>query len=183
MEGCELTDEARGEATSTWLCIGCRSPKPGVTSVDVHLQVPPAGEVLTAVLGYGVPIAHTSLLAKLEKEVRECLYLGSVYGPRGDRLKEWATFRGQHRLIIRGSEHVAYRKCPECGRSLYFAMGPYYLYPPPPQGVALYESHLRGLVMSEEMFRKSELDESQGIWIDELTIFNSPPDGLFDLVE
>ena len=183
MEGCELTDEARAVAKSTWLCMGCRSPKPGVTSLDVHLGLPPGDEILNAVSGYGVPIAHRSLLASLEKEVGKCLYIGKVYGPRGELLKDWATFRGKRRLLIRGSEHVAYRKCTECGRSVYFATGPRYLYPAPPNDIALFESDLRGLIMSEEAFGKSQLDESQGVDIDELTLPASPLDGLVDLRE
>lgn len=51
------------------------------------------------------------------------LWLGNVFDFEGRCIDDWKTFRGRHRLIVRGSKNVSYRQCVECGRYVFFAMG------------------------------------------------------------
>lgn len=183
MEGCSLTKEADAEARRSWLCAGCRSPKPGVGAIGVQIRSSPGKEPLNAVVGWGVPIISKSLLDVLGNElVQRSLYLGHVYGPDGKELAEWATFRGKNRLIVRGSKHAGVRRCEECGRDVYFAMDKKCLYPAPPPGVELFESDMCGLVLSEEVFYRSGVAKRRGIWIDRLGVAKVPSDSLGELV-
>jgi hypothetical protein len=179
---CHLTREAHAEALNTWLCPGCSSPKPGVTSVDVRIQVAPTKDPLNGVFGAGVPIASRKLLTAIDSNLIERdLYLGRVYGPDGRELEAWATFRGKHRLIVRGSEEAQYRTCEICGRMLYFAMGKSYLYPAPPAGVSVFESDLRGLILAEQAFQQSSLENLRGIHIEKLPAVDVPKDSFGEL--
>ena len=129
-----MSKAAYEEARLSWLCRGCLTPKACYTGIDVQLQqVPPLESDLNFVNGCGLGVARTDLLAKIGADVvKRDLYLGSVYGPGGDLIGDWSTFHGRHRLVIRGSRHVSFRKCEDCGRVVYFGMGKRYLFPMPP---------------------------------------------------
>ena len=163
MNPCFLAEDAYAEAKRSWLCSGCCSPKPGFGAVDARLQEAPKDKPLNFVMGCGLPVAYGKFLDRLgESLVERDLSLGQVFGPDGTRLEDWVTFRGRRRLIIRGSREVSYRRCTECGRDVYFAMGKRYLYPNPPQDVALFESDLFGLVLPEEIFLRVAIEERRG---------------------
>jgi hypothetical protein len=179
---CHLTKEADTQARGTWLCPGCCSPKPGVTAIDARLRAAPAKEPLNFVFGAGLPIASKAFLDTLGNDlVQRELYLGRVYGPDGQELNEWATFRGKHRLIVRGSKNAQHRQCTECGQTLYFAMGKSYLYPAPLPGVNLFESNLWGLVLAEGVFLQTGLNKWQGFHVDKLSVVSTPEDSFGEL--
>ncbi len=180
---CHLTCEADAEALQTWLCPGCLSPKPGITSVDVHIQASPTKKPLNFVFGAGVPILSTKLLSALDPIlVKTDLFIGSVFGPTGEKLDDWRTFRGRQRLLIRGTEDANYRICEECGRVLYFSMGKPFLFPNPRAEINIFESHVRGIVMTERAFLRSELKEFPGIHVSKIFVANEPIDGFGDLL-
>jgi hypothetical protein len=104
-----------------------------------------------------------------------------VYGADGKKLSGWATFRGKHRLIVRGSKYVSHRPCADCGRDIYVAMDANYLYPAPPSGVALFESHLWGVVLTEEIFARSGVGELPGVYTEKLRVAEAPEDALGEL--
>ena len=150
MNAANLTKAAYAEAKNTWLCTGCAYPKPGVERVDVHIENRSLQGPLNLVFGCGLPLARRSFLFRLgEERVKRDLYLGDVFNADGVRLDDWVTFRGKRRLIVRGTKDAGYRVCSECGRNVYFAMHPRYLYPQPPTDVELFESTLAGLVFPE----------------------------------
>ena len=183
MDGCDLTKEADADARRSWLCTGCNSPKPGVGAIDVRISALPGKEPLNAVVGWGVPMASKAFLDAIESDlVQRELYLGRVYGPDGTERTEWATFRGKHRLIVRGIKHAGVRRCNECGRDVYFAMDKKYLYPSPPPGVSLFESHMCGLVLTEDVFFRTGIEKWSGLWVDKLSVADVPSDSLGDLV-
>ena len=183
MDGCDLTKEADAEARHSWLCTGCNSPKPDIGAIDVRIRATPGKEPLNAVGGWGVGIASKAFLDAIGTNLAQReLYLGRVYGPDGKELTEWATFRGKHRLIVRGSKNVSHRRCTECGRDVYFAMGKKYLYPSPPPSVSLFGANLVGLVVTEDVFSRSGIEKWQGIYIDKLCVADVPKDSLGELV-
>jgi len=180
---CHLTKEADAEAQRTWLCPDCSSPTPSVTAVDARLRVAPAKEPLNFLWGFGLSIASKAFLSAIGNDlVQRDLYLGRVYGPDGHELSEWATFRGKHRLIVRGSKEASYRTCNECGRIVYFAMGKEYLYPAPQEGVAIFDAGNSGLVLPENVFMQAGLDRWRGIYIKKLAVADVPSDSLGELV-
>lgn len=183
MDGCDLTKEDDAEASRHWLCTGCNSPKPGTGAIDVRIRAVPGKETLNGVVGWGVPIASKAFLGAIGNElVQRDLFLGRVYGPDGKELAEWVTFRGKHRLFVRGSKNVSHRKCAECGRDVYFAMGKKYLYPSPPPDVSLFESHMCGLVLTEEVFSRVGIEKWRGFYTEKLSVADVPMDSLGELV-
>ncbi len=179
MSPCSLIKEAYIEATNTWLCTACIRPKPEVTSVDVRIQESAPEGPLNFVGDCGLPLVRMSVLSALgEERIKRDLYLGCVFGPDGSRLDDWATFRGKRRVIIRGSKHVSYRVCPDCGRDVYFAMGTRYLYPLPSRDVEIFESHLFGLVLSESVAATMGMAQLGKVTRERLKVLCQPHDDL-----
>ena len=180
MNPCSLDRSFR--LTATWTCSGCHYPKVGVGAVDVYVQEEdPADIPLTFVSGSGVQIVHRELLGMLEKEaVRRDLLLGRVLGPTGDVLNDWVTVRGRRRVVVRGSQHVAHRECRECGRHVYYADGPKYLFPAPASDAAIFESNLLGLVVTDEVIALARMKPWAKLAVEELAVAAQPRDGLGD---
>ena len=178
---CSMTKAASALARATWLCVGCSSPRPESTAIDVYLQDNEPTGVLNFVNGHGVPLIRRDLLLSFGEEVvNRDLHVGQVFGPDERELSAWATFRARQRVIIRGSKNVSCRKCRRCGRIVYFATGPRYLCPSPPKADVLSESDLFGLVMPESLFTEAQHDRSRlvGVQCDRLPMVEIPRDGL-----
>jgi rubredoxin len=179
-----LTREKYQEATQSWLCLGCKTPKPGVKSVDVTLQgfrFPKTP--LNFVFGVSIGIIRRELLDELgHKVVERELHIGRVFNEGGDEVVELATFRGQHVLIVRGVDMARYRVCPDCGRHIYFAKPKWYLYPSPLPDVDVFESHSNQLVLSEDAFNRLTPDKwKRRLTIAKLKILEAPLDGFLEL--
>ena len=102
---CNLAKDADAEAMKTWLCPGCMSPKPGVTSVDTKLNWVPCNVRLNMIFGADLGVATKKFLTTLGDDlVQRDLYLGRVYGPDGRELTKFVNFHGKHRVIVRGSK-------------------------------------------------------------------------------
>jgi hypothetical protein len=183
MNPCDLTLEAHAEAQRTWLCAECGRPKKGVGVFEAHLAALPRDPPLNFLNGTLVGVAYKPFLNRFPASaVEHDLYLGPVYGPKGNLLADWVTFHGRVRLIVRGSKHVSHRKCPNCNRDGYFAMGKPYLYPAPPGGAVLYESGRGGLILSMELYETLDLGKWRKLSIQQLNVVDAPRDGLGELV-
>jgi hypothetical protein len=178
---CSMAKTASELARETWLCVGCASPRPETTVIDVSLQdIEPTG-VLNFVIGHGVPLIRRDFLLSFGKDmVDRDLYIGRVFGRNGKELTDWATFRARQQVIIRGAKNVSYRKCAQCGRTVYFAMGHRYLCPLPAKVGALSESDLFGLVISEYLFTEAlqGCTKWAGVQCDRLPVLETPKDNL-----
>jgi len=171
---------ARQKAAMTWLCTGCGYPKPGTGAVDVRIQQSDPGNVaLSFVFGNGIAIARKAFLAGLgEKVIRSDLFLGRVFGPDGNLLPNWTTYRGRRRVIIRGTKNVSYRRCSECERDVYFSMGRRYIYPPPPGDTTVLQSDLYGLVIPPELEEHLQPNNWSGLHVERLPVVAASRDGL-----
>jgi len=180
---CFLTKEATSIANSTWRCAGCSAPKPYVTSIDVQLETTPKGKPLNFVFGDAVTVAYKPFLMRFtERLVERDLYLGRVYGPKGNLITDWVTIRGRKRLIIRGTKEAGFRRCDQCGQDVYSALDHTYLYPQPPNDIVIFErAGGGGLIVPEEMFSVLDISEWHQLYIDELQVMDPPPDGLGEL--
>lgn len=179
-----MSKTASEAARHDWLCHGCNFAKPGYGPIDVTIQNPgPEDAPLNFVYGFGVPIAKRTFLESFGDEVlgRDLLF-GRVFVEGGSELADWVSFRGQHSLIIRGSKNVSYRKCPECRRNVYFAMGATYLFPTPPSGCEMFDSDLSGLVVSQRLFNLLKLNQWPKLVIEKLPVLGVPNDGLPEIV-
>ncbi|MBI4661415.1 MAG: hypothetical protein HY735_21540 [Verrucomicrobia bacterium] len=167
----------------TWLCRGCVSPKPGTPEVDATIQeLEPDNTPINIVNGCGLGIARKEFLFALGEDViRRYLFLGRVFRQDGAELENWVTFHGKHEIIVRGSKHVSFRKCPECGKRLYFAMGKRYLYPEPPKGIEMFDSGCGGLVVTERLVVRITLNKWRKLACIKLPVFSAPKDGLAEL--
>ena len=144
MDPCTMTKEAGAVAEQTWFCSGCNYPKPGYQALDAFIEDnKPSGGPLNMVNGWGLPLIRKDFLFSFgEDAIRKDLFLGKLYGPDGNLIEDWVTFRGRGKLIVRGSKRAGFRQCDKCGRNAYYAEGSRYLYPAPPKDVLLFESHL-----------------------------------------
>lgn len=106
------------------------------------------------------------------------LFLGKVIGDGHTELEEWLTFQGRHRLIVRGRLDPGARICEECGRQLYSAGGRPYLFPAPPPGADVFESDLRGLIVTESLFQQIDLTPWKKLRKEKLPVLEAPLDGL-----
>ncbi len=183
MDPCFLEPEAYERAKCDWLCTACANPVPAAQSINVKIQeIMPASIPLNFIMGCGVGIAQTEFLIRLGQESVEMdLYLGRVFNPEGSVLKDWVTFRGRHRVIVRGEKNVGYRRCKDCGQSAYFAMGEHYLYPRPPYTASLFDAGDGGLVVTKDVFQRIRIDDWSLLIADRLPVLDKPKDGLPDL--
>jgi hypothetical protein len=184
MNATALEKDACEVAARTWLCTGCNAPKPSTGAIDVHIQEKRPGDgPLTFVSGCLVIIAHRDLLETLHPDhVNADLMLGAVRNTSGKVLPDWATVRSRRRVIVRGSEHVGYRRCQVCNRHVYFAMGKPYLFPAPAGDIFIHESD-GGLVIRPETVDKRDLEGWPKLGVDNLKVLPEPRDGLGELIQ
>lgn len=178
---CSMTKTASAHARETWLCVGCSTPRPEVMAIDVYLQDSEPTGVLNFVNGHGVPLIRRDVLLSFGEDiVRRDLHVGRVFDRNKKLIADWSTFRARQKLIVRGSKNVSYRRCLQCGRPVYFAMGSRYLCPLPEKAEVLSESDLFGLVIPEALFVEIEHDFSRmvGVQCDRLSVLAAPKDGL-----
>jgi hypothetical protein len=172
------------EAHHTWLCTGCMSPVATCSGIDAHIQDRrPADPPLNFISGFGLGVVKQELLEAIGHEaVDRCLLLGRLFGPTGELIRDWVTFRARHQVIVRGSKNVVHRRCEKCGRVIYFAMGQRYLFPSLREDVDLVESDLNGLVIRERIFSRLEPDRWPKLQVEMLPVLSAPVDSLGDLV-
>ena len=185
MHPLEMIDEHYRQALRTWLCGGCKRPRPGIGAVDVTVEKESTRSraALNLVAGTGVAIARREVLFTLGVErVSRDLYLGNVLRRSGTPYEDLVTFRGRRALIVRGKKHVANGQCSECGHAAYFSMiGGRYLHGLPPPGHDLFESQLWGLVFSDEIARGLDLGSWKCVTHEVLPVRDKPLDGLGDI--
>lgn len=169
-------------AASSWLCKDCSAPRAFVESVNIRIQEEePIDEPLTLVSGCGLFLARQDLLDILGGDhVCRDLLCGTVTNRHGRTLPDWKTVRGRRQLIVRGSEHVGYRRCTTCGRLCYFAMGSRYLYPRPADDASIYGSDL-GLIVAPGILDADAFARWPQIVVDMLPTPDEPMDALGDL--
>jgi hypothetical protein len=179
-----MLKEEYERARDSWLCSGCASPKPGVGSIDVRIQEEGPGDVpLTFVSGCGIGLVHQEFLIELGADnVAQDLLLGTVFGPSGNEIEGWSTFRGRHKLVIRGTSNVGLRQCSVCGRNIYFATGKRYLYPLPSPSVRIFESHLWGLVIGKNLMQSISLHAWPKLGVEKLKVLEKPIDRLPEII-
>jgi hypothetical protein len=108
MNPCSMVKAQREEALRSWLCRGCLTPMAMSTGIDVPIQErTPADPPLNIISGCDLGVARKDFLEELGSDaVASDLILGRVFTANGRLIDNWVTFRGRHRLIVRGSEHV-----------------------------------------------------------------------------
>lgn len=167
-----------------WLCAGCNRAKPSAGAVDVVVEAPGPGKraVIDFVFGFGVPLVRRDLLECLEEaQVSNQLHIGKVSVEGLGVSDDWVTVRGKRSVIIRGTENVTHRECGMCTRSIYFATGSAYLYPPPCASHDILESDLFGFVVSERVFNHLGNRKWPGLVVERLPALEYPRDGLGEL--
>jgi hypothetical protein len=141
------------------------------------------GTPLNFINGCSLGVANRDFLLMLGGNLIERdLYLGRVYGPNGVLQRGWVTFRGRRSVIVRGTQHVSYRRCELCGQQVYFAMGPPYLCPAPPPDASLYEAGIGALLVPKELYERIDVGSWPELAVDELGVVDRPQDGLPEVI-
>jgi len=183
MNPCTLQKDAYKVAQKTWLCGGCCSPRPGAYAIDVQIQERKPEGPLNFLGGCSLSMAEVSFLMRFGCErVDRDLFLGRVFGPDGEEIVEWVTFRARYGLIIRGTKHAGYRRCERCGRGLYFAMGKQYLCSQPRKDVELFEGGISSLIVPGWLAVECDMINAVGVTVDRLEVVEHPLDGLPHIV-
>jgi len=185
MNPCTMVKSVYEQARKTWLCTACGFPRPDTKEVDATIQEEKLDNTpLNMISGCGVGIAHKDFLFSFGEDfVRQHLYLGQVFTPDKHPLQSWVTFVGRHRIIVRGSKNAGVRRCADCGRNVYFAMGELYLCPEPPLGIAIFDAGNGGLVVSEALMELVNLNAWRKLDCRKLPVLTLPKDGLHELKE
>lgn len=183
LDCCTLDTSEFADGIPPWCCSGCHTPKPDVGVVHIRIQekVPPSSP-FSFVQGAGLVMIKKDFLEKLNPEyVAADLLIGSVDAPSGEKISNWVTVRGRHRVIVRGTKNITYRRCDICGRQLYFAQGQRYLFPTPPGNVSIFESVFASLIIRRNAFDGELPKRQRGLGIERLEVFAAPKDGLGEL--
>jgi hypothetical protein len=183
MNPCDINRQFHELAKTTWLCPGCFSPRPDVEAVDIKIDGrKPYGKFMTAAHGVFVPMVSQLFLDYLPKDlVKREFFIGRLIDPSDRPIDGWFTARCRSHVIIRGTKHAGVRRCPECGRSVYFGGLPRYLSPAPPAGHEIHESHLCGFILTETLAEKVQIPKLRGVIHERLKVRIPAPDGLGDL--
>lgn len=172
-----------------WFCVACRSPKPETGAIEIRItENRPPFPPISSVHATGVNLARRDFLYLFgEENVARDLMLGTLYGPDNKPIKDWVTWRGQHRVVIRGTDgkgytgpghkYVGYRYCEACGNLHYNALGHRYLSPEPEADAQLFESDLSGLVVSAGFADKLGIMRQPRFGIERLKVLDPAPDG------
>lgn len=184
MDPCSMVNDEYEKARLTWLCVGCMTPKNIAVPIDAQIEEKlPADPPLNFINGCGLGLVRASFLAALGPAViSRDLLIGRLLGPDGALVDDWVTFRGRYRVLVRGSKNISYRRCTDCGRHVYFAMGKRYLYPQPPDDAEVFESDLLGLVVRGDVFSRLALATWPKIQLDKLGVPTAPKDSLGPLL-
>ena len=185
MHPLEMVEEHYQQALQTWMCPACKSPRPGTGAIDVTVenQGLRSRTALNLVMGPGVAIARREVLFTLGVErVSRDLHVGKVLRRSGTPVEDLVTFRGKRSLLVRGRNHVSYRRCSECGRLIYFSMiGDRYLHGLPPRGSEIFGSQLWGLIFSDDIAKGLDLRRWERVTHEVLPVLDIPLDGLGDI--
>ncbi len=172
-------------AYQTWVCPGCYAILPGMQSIDVVVQCkgPSNRTPLNIVWGYGIRLAKKDFLAQFGWNfVEKNFFIGKVFLENRNLLDNWVTCRSKHpQLIMRGKKKASHRKCEICNRNIYFAMPPFYLYPPPPPDIEIFESDMNTLIVTEPLLEKIDRKKFR-IRATQLPVLDTPKDGFTELI-
>ena len=176
-------------ASEGWFCESCFGFRAGAGAVDIRIKerrIP--SSPLASVRGTRVTLARQSFLDLFGKDrVGRDLMIGAVLGPDGSPIDDWVTWRAHRRVVIRrknglgytgaGHQYIGWRRCAECGRLIYHALGAAYLSPAPDPDRDLFESHLTGLVVRSDLAEVITIPRRKGVGLERLKILDPAPDG------
>lgn len=127
---------------------------------------------------HGITIIQKSLLDLIEiEDISRYFCMGAVRNTKGELFGGWVYLYNPDRIIIRGTREATFRNCPECGRTLYSAQGPEYLYPAPPKDIPIFQS-LTSVLVDSRYLDRSRLPKSRWLGSQILKIAEKPRDGL-----
>lgn len=140
--------------------------------IDAYLAYPPDNAAINFIMGIGIGYAQVALLDAIGAETAlRPLSLGKLYDAKGQCLEEYATFRAEELLFIRGKQvegeyGAKFRVCPMCSRLLYSPRGSRYIVESDLVGSSVYETQLHSLLVNEDAYQhlKQKKWKKLGIW-------------------
>jgi hypothetical protein len=179
LDACTV-DSDRFDYTPFALCSQCQSASTLSGPVELHLQNTRFSrspiKCVQQLADVGV-ISREFTDAMPSTAVSQCLILGTVYGGNGNRTDRWHSFHSPFSITVRGTKHVTFRTCPECGRHLYFAVGDRHLCPAPPKEIPIFHAGYGTLVVNSDVFNTINGFVKGKLYATALTVCESPRDG------
>jgi len=130
---------------------------------------------------WGFGVVAVELLEFLGNDAASCLRLGKLGDASGSIIKEFRTFVGVERLILRGNRESEHRICKSCGALIYTYMpreSPYLTAPQVVSGRAVYEIESMQLLVNESIRERIGDRWSDALMFYEVPVLESPLDGL-----
>ncbi|RMG24775.1 MAG: hypothetical protein D6732_23245 [Methanobacteriota archaeon] len=177
---CELVEKWYAPVSRTWLCKRCKRPKPGTGPLIVQVKKKTVRRIPLNRIFDGLLVASADFVELLSPELLAQIDLGNLLDERGKQIPGYYTVRAQKEIIIRGRVNIFWKKCPCCGRFLYYSDGKHFLCPEPPSEYFVLGSKLRGLVFPESVFNTMKMKLMQMDWVvvEKLRVEFPPKDGL-----
>ena len=176
---CDPDEHWYEEFMSKHACPECGGIYPDVRKrgVDVYLEGRPDISAVN-VVDPDICIARCDFLELFASYTNRYLNFGNVFTSNGKMLKQYATFVGEKRLILRGSEKSKIHQCGKCVRIRYCPIYPWYVLKDSLFDQSLYEAWpINGLIITEELKNTIEKGKWKGIYITKLPVVDEPRDG------
>lgn len=142
-------------------------------------------EAVVSSTSWGFGLISVELLEFLGDEAASCLRLGNLADVNGNTIKEFRTFVGVERIILRGNPESEHWICKVCGALIYTYLPRESPYVTPPQvasGRPVYEIEAMRLLVNESIRERIGNRWSEALLFYEVPILESPLDGLpFDI--
>jgi hypothetical protein len=179
MTPCQMTRGCFAHAEQSWLCPQCRAVRQGYPAIDVTLVGAPDDTPLNFPQGTALGIMQRKFLSLLgDDDVQRDLYVGQIERADGAKEEGWVTFHGHHRIIVRGTKHVNYRRREQCGQPSYFAMGSRYLCPEPQKNVGIFDDGCGAIVVVKYIYDRIAPKRWKKLLVEKLPVLTNPMDSL-----
>lgn len=162
-------------------CKGC-STLPNASGPPNVLKVKTTTpEAVVSSTSWGFGVISVELLEFLGNEAASCLRLGNLADANGNIIKDFRTFVGVERIILRGNRESEHRICKVCGALIYTYVPRESPYVTPPQvasGRPVYEIESMQLLVNESIRERIGDRWSEALLFYEVSVLESPLDGL-----
>jgi hypothetical protein len=153
--------------------------RPTEDPLDVTVAEWPEDIALSFVARALVNVIRVDLLEALSPEAMQFLSFGRVFDRSMRLLPDLKTVGSKARFYIRGGPKSTRHFCNQCGRFLYYPLGPWYMLESDLDGRPIYHSStLMGIVVNEDLYDRVRKRKWEKLFVSRLKTRREPLDGL-----
>lgn len=161
-------------------CGTCGEILPGVSDLDLEIaEKKPMHFPISYAAFCGLAICDKEVMSRLITNTSEDEWqFGKLSSDGGTQLFDWVTFRHEKRTILRGSKHVSFDQCDECGKIHYFAIGTKHVVRHQWSNKIVAQSNYGGLLLTQTLFDQISDVKFQSVSKEKVKILDEPLDDL-----